>query len=161
MIWHLKFELVVMGLRKCRNLYTLVIVVAGLFYINWLLNLTDWSRLEKVEKKIRTLRRQQDSIVFELFEAFDQDQTIQSNGHFTLIGAKNLPNYRQAFSFNINEIEFLTLNDLSSIFKLLYSSQAFLMDINVLENLVFDDLSQESVPRQSIVYNVSSIDISR
>lgn len=149
-----------MGLRKCRNLYTLVVVLAGFFYINWLLNVTGWSRLEKFEKRVRKLRLRQDSIVFELFEAFDQDQTIQTNGHFMLITAKNLPDYREKFSFDSNINEFLTSNELSAIFKLLYLSKAFLMDVNAIENLVFDDLSQDSVLYQNKIYNASSADFS-
>lgn len=145
------------GLRRCRNLYTLVIVVAGLFYINWLLNVTDWSRLEKFEKKIRKLSIQQETLEFELFEAFDQQNFMQTNGHFMLIGVKNLPNNREN---NINKKQILAFNDLSSIFKLLYSSQAFIMDINVFENLFFDEISKESVFHQNIVYNASSVDIS-
>lgn len=145
-----------MGLRRCRNLYTLVIVVAGLFYINWLLNVTDWSRLEKFEKKIRKLSVQQDTLEFELFEAFEQENTIQTNGHFMLIGVKNIPNYHEKI-FNKDQ---LTLNDLGSIYNILYSSQAFLIDINVLEKLIFDEIGKESVFQQNKVRNASSVDVS-
>ena len=136
--------------RRQKGLFAFVILSSCLIYLNWLVNINDWSYTNSaISKEIRDMGKRNNKHEFVNFNEYidashnlvdrgvargeENNFNINFKNKVILLAAKEdgAEYYKESNDRNEN----LDQNDLSVIFSILYRHKAFLVDTNILNEL--------------------------